>query len=91
MTTDHKRAHQNAYNEFIANFCERHEQCQATRDEAHEIADRATEMGRELGAFAAKWKQDEDALDDMIDAVDMDEARDVFFAAAWMAYAEGVK
>ena len=47
--------HQTAYNEFIADFVERHGECKATRDEAHEWADRIVEMARESWVLCLKY------------------------------------
>lgn len=45
--------HQTAYNEFIADFVDRHGNNQATRDEAHEWADRIVEMARDVNRVVA--------------------------------------
>lgn len=37
--TPAQKAQQTAYNEFIADYVERHGECKATRDEAHTYAD----------------------------------------------------
>ncbi len=37
--TSAQKAQQTAYNEFITDYVERHGECKATRDEAHEMAD----------------------------------------------------
>lgn len=59
-----------AYNEFIRDYCERHEACQATRDEAHKEADKMVTFGKSLGtsakAFGMVWYD----VDCMIEAVD---------------------
>jgi len=47
--------HQTAYNEFIADFVDRHGHNQATRDEAHEWADRIVEMAREVNRLVRKY------------------------------------
>lgn len=41
-----------AYNEFIVSFVERHEPCQATRDEAHERADALVNLAKSCFALA---------------------------------------
>jgi hypothetical protein len=61
---------QNAYNEFIADFCERHGECQATRDEAHEIADRMSDFGTVLGLAAKVAGLRYTEVEYMIEAVD---------------------
>ena len=63
---------QNAYNEFIADFCERHGECQATRDEAHEIADKLVAFGASLGAAASAADIRSRDVESMIEAVDWD-------------------
>lgn len=55
MTTDHKRAHQNAYNEFIADYVERHGECKATRDEAHDVADWIVSMAKDVAVLSIKY------------------------------------
>lgn len=47
--------HQTAYNEFIADFVERHGNSQATRDEAHEWADRIVEIARTVNDLRIKY------------------------------------
>lgn len=44
--TPAQKAQQTAYNEFIADYVERHGECKATRDEAHEVADWVTKVCR---------------------------------------------
>ncbi len=36
--TPAQKAQQTAYNEFIADYVERHGECKATRDEAHDVS-----------------------------------------------------
>lgn len=55
---------QNAYNEFIAEFCEVHETCQATRDEAHDTADKIVELGKEAARLCMKYGNDGDVAHD---------------------------
>lgn len=50
--------HQNAYNEFIADFVERHGHNKATRDEAHEWADKIVEMARAVSLLTKKYAND---------------------------------
>ena len=50
--------YQTAYNEFIADFVERHGHNQATRDEAHEHADRIVEMAKNALALCLKYSDD---------------------------------
>lgn len=56
--------HQTAYNEFIADFVERHGHNQATRDEAHEHADRIVEIAREVNRLVRKYAADESVASD---------------------------
>lgn len=57
------------YNEFITDFCERHGECQATRDEAHEIADRMSAFGTALGAGARIAGMSDVDVECMVDSV----------------------
>lgn len=62
--------YQTAYNEFIADFVERHGHNQATRDEAHEHADRIVEISREVSRLVQKYAgTDSVALDAAADLV----------------------
>lgn len=67
---------QNAYNEFIADFCERHGECQATRDEAHEIADKLTALGSAIATSVLAYDGGYTMVEDMIyaSALNEDEA-----------------
>lgn len=78
-----------AYNEFIADFCEAHGECQATRDEAHETADKLIAFGKAIGSAAKAAGMADADVDAMIVAVDWegyDSAYIVALAAA-IAYA----
>lgn len=73
---------QAAYNEFIADFVDRHERVPSTRDEAHDVADKIVAMAKEVAALCKKYaRNDSDAyvaadymviplLDAMDDATD---------------------
>lgn len=56
--TDKLNTHQTAYNEFIMDFVERHGNNRATRDEAHEWADRIVSMARDALALCLKYSDD---------------------------------
>ena len=77
-----------AYNEYIADYCEGHGGNKATRDEAHETADKLVQFGRSLGAAAKALGMsaaDSDDVNAMIEAVDwdgVDDARIVALAAS---------
>ena len=74
---------QNAYNEFIADFCERHEECQATRDEAHEIADKAVALGEALASAVIAFGGDEINLEMLLEsAPHHPDCEGIVFAAA---------
>lgn len=60
---------QSAYNEFIADFCERHGECQATRDEAHEIADKLAALGGEMAFAVRKFGGDYTMVENVIDSI----------------------
>lgn len=53
--TPAQKAQQAAYNEFIADYVERHGECKATRDEAHEVADWVVGMAKESAALCFKY------------------------------------
>lgn len=55
--TPAQKAQQTAYNEFIADYVERHGECKATRDEAHEVAEWVVEMAKEVSALCAKYAE----------------------------------
>ena len=81
--------YQTAYNEFIADFVERHGQNQATRDEAHEWADRIVGMVREVRRLCGKYATDPLAADDatidlvnaFIDSMEIDNKEEARFLA----------
>lgn len=56
--------HQTAYNEFIADFVERHGQNQATRDEAHEWADRIVSTAKDSWSLCLKYANSRDLAHD---------------------------
>ena len=51
-------------NDFIREYCERHEQCQATRDEAHEIVWRLEGMAADVVNLVLKYSKPEDVAGD---------------------------
>ena len=53
--TPAQKAQQTAYNEFIADCVERHGECKATRDEAHEVADWVVRMVGEVSLLCRKY------------------------------------
>lgn len=61
--TPAQKAQQTAYNEFIADYVERHGECKATRDEAHDCADWIVDMSQELAGVVAKHGHDEGERD----------------------------
>lgn len=70
-----------AYNEYIADFCERHGENQATRDEAHETADKLVQFGRSLATSAKVAGMNADDINAMIEAVDWDGVDDAQIVA----------
>lgn len=77
-----------AYNEFIAEFCERHGECKATRDEAHEQADKLVQFGKSIGSSALSMDLSTFDVEGMIESVDWDHAdcTRIALLAAWTAY-----
>ena len=65
--TPAQKAQQTAYNEFIADYVERHGECKATRDEAHEVADWVVRVSL---VFVDFWKpttdQNKDTINDLV-------------------------
>lgn len=55
--TPAQKAQQTAYNEFIADYVERHGECKATRDEAHEVADWVVEMAGVVAMMSFKYAE----------------------------------
>ncbi len=78
-----------AYNEFIADFCEAHGECQATRDEAHDTADKLIAFGKSLGAAAKTAGLTDADVDAMISAADWEhtDAAYIVALAAAISYA----
>ena len=70
-----------AYNEFIADFCERCGENQATRDEAHATADKMVAFGKSLGLAAKAAGMNSHDLDAMISAVDWEETDAAYIVA----------
>lgn len=52
--TPGQKAQQAAYNDFIADYVERHGECKATRDEAHEVADWVVGGGKSV--ISTMWR-----------------------------------
>ena len=67
--TPAQKAQQTAYNEFIADYVERHGECKATRDEAHEAADWVVDMSKDTLSLCRKYTGDDlvasDAANDL--------------------------
>lgn len=78
-----------AYNEFIADYVEAHGECQATRDEAHDAADKLIAFGKAIGSAAKAAGLTDADVDAMIVAVDWEEpdAAYIVALAAGIAYA----
>lgn len=55
LQTPAQKAQQTAYNEFIADYVERHGECKATRDEAHEVAEWVETMAKEVLSLCRKY------------------------------------
>lgn len=92
-----QKAQQTAYNEFIADYVERHGECKATRDEAHHVADWIVTMVGSAVTLCEKYATDQDVLADaasdlaasMIDAAGSIDGKDEakFLAACAIAAA----
>lgn len=95
--THAQKAQQTAYNEVIADYVERHGECKATRDEAHEVADWVERMAVMMQTVCANYATSSDVatdaaneiaatmIDDNTDIVGKDEAK--FLAACAIAAA----
>lgn len=59
-----QKAQQTAYNEFIADYVERHGECKATRDEAHEVADWVVNMTGSTLTMCEKYSTDRAVIED---------------------------
>lgn len=84
--------YQAAYNEFIADFVERHGNNQATRDEAHEWADRIVSTAKDSWSLCLKYANSRvlahDAANDLCAA--LMEGWDVFFSECAFSLAGAV-
>lgn len=67
LQTPAQKAQQTAYNEFIADYVERHGECKATRDEAHEVAEWIETMAKEVASLCKKYSSDADIAGDAAD------------------------
>lgn len=71
--TPAQKAQQDAYNEFIADYVERHGECKATRDEAHEVADWVVALAKDAADlcfnYAGHKELAEDAATDLSTAL----------------------
>lgn len=68
MTTPQQKL-TNTYNEFVCDFCERHGECKATRDEAHERADWCVSLGTSVAELFVKFKLDTDNTDYVLKSI----------------------
>ena len=91
LQTPAQKAQQTAYNEFIADYVERHGECKATRDEAHEVAEWIEAMAKEVASLCGKYSSGAevagDAADDLAagfidDNADIDGKDEAKFLAA---------
>jgi hypothetical protein len=88
--TPAQKAQQTAYNEFIADYVERHGECKATRDEAHEVADWVVGMARDVAGICfkyARYSLASDAANELSssligEAIDIDGKDEAKFLAA---------
>lgn len=62
--TPAQKAQQTAYNEFIADYVERHGECKATRDEAHTYADMIVSACRDVIASVRRLGKPNEAAQD---------------------------
>lgn len=76
-----------AYNEFIADFVERHGECQATRDEAHERAAWCVSLGQAVADMAKKFKLSESSIEWLTDAIEEIEPEEAYLVACAVAVA----
>lgn len=65
--TPAQKTQQTAYNEFIADYVERHGECKATRDEAHEVAEWIEAMAKEVAALCGKYSSGAEVASDAAD------------------------
>lgn len=91
--TPEQRTLFHAYNEFIADFVERHGRCQATYDESHERAGQLVALGQGLVDLLRKCEIGTSYVNEMIDANGDIEAHEEYLVsvAAALADAEAVK
>lgn len=97
--TPAQKAQQTAYNEFVADYVERHGECKASRDEAHEVADWIEALSKNVAATVVVFRANSysepegDIADDfvaqLIDANDNIDGKDEakFLAACAIAAA----
>lgn len=72
-----------AYDEFVAEFCGRHEECQATREEAYELANKSVEIGEALATAVLAFGGDEINLEMLLEsAPHHPDCEGIVFAAA---------
>lgn len=73
IQTPAQKAQQTAYNEFIADYVERHGECKATRDEAHEVADWVVSLAKDVvymcDLHAKASGERDDAISDLVFAL----------------------
>lgn len=62
--TPAQKAQQTAYNEFIADYVERHGECKATRDEAHEVAEWIEMLAKESADLCFKYAGHKELAED---------------------------
>ena len=63
MATPAEQSCYHAVNEYVAAFVERHGECQATRDEAHENLDGYRKLAADAVRLAREYLSDDDVQD----------------------------
>lgn len=86
MTTPQQKL-TNAYNEFVRDFVERHGECQATRDEAHERADWCKALGKSVVDLAKRSELSPDTIDWMVSAIPEIKEHEAYLVACAVAAA----
>lgn len=70
--TPAQKAQQTAYNEFISDYVERHGECKATRDEAHDVSYWILTMAEEVIDLCLKYAPARDVAADAAECITSD-------------------
>lgn len=78
-----------AYNEFVRDYCDGHEQNAATRNEAHDEADKLVALGKAIGEAVKVFGSDVGHAEDMLSATDLNpDELSLAFSAAYVVMAD---